>query len=427
MKNKRNARQRMTAAFAAVLAALLLGTCCAAGAENAAEAVQVGEELQHAHGTIVHYTGNTRDAYDPENGTELILSMAWDSVQVESDTHPEAAAVITETLAGIEDAWYTDEGNQEWMGSGYNTLLAQAEDDYAVRKEYGGEMIPLESTHTVSVLRADDEILVVLLSNYLYLGGAHGGHETEALCFDMRDGRQLCLEDLAGDAYALKTALVQEMLNLADEDADGYYSGHIDLTEREEWPAAFSRLLRDGAWYPGNDGLCLFSSEYELGSYASGITEFVIPYEKLEGLLDSRWVPGQPAAGEATFTVLPEAIVPKGRFEIVDLVDTAGENTEYANYCLLLCEGEARDVTVFSGSMTESYLTDGLVFWPEQTLWYGETLSDNALQMVLLFPGDLPTTMLRYRDGAGTHELLFSLSGLDGSILLTENPSSAAG
>ena len=102
----------------------------------------------------------------------------------------------------------------------------------------------------------------------------------------------------------------------------------------------------------------------------------------------------------------------------------AGDSAENAAHCLLLCEGEAKDVTLLAGGMQEGYGADGqptLFFWETDTLWYGETLCDNALQLDILFPGDLPTAMLRYRDAAGVHELLFSLSGLDGSVLLTEN------
>ncbi|MBO5543052.1 MAG: DUF3298 domain-containing protein [Oscillospiraceae bacterium] len=420
----KNRKHPMRLALALLLAGMLAGSVCVtAGAEDAGAAAPVGEALEHPHGTIVHYAYNTREAMDPENGTELILSMTWDSLRVESDIHPEAAAAISETLAGMEDAWYIGESDPDMPSYGYNTMLGTAEDDYAVRREYGGEIVPLESDRTHQVLRADDEVLVLMSTSYVYLGGAHGSTIDDAICFDMRTGEKLVLEDLAADAEELKTALVQEMVKLAEEDRDGYYSDQISFVEPADYHAAFAALLRDGAWYPGNDGFHLFSDQYELGPYAAGMTDFVIPYESLEGILDARWIPQEPA-GTAAFTVVPEAIVPKGQTEIVDLVNMAGDSTENAAHCLLLCEGEAKDVTLLAGGMQEGYGADGqptLFFWETDTLWYGETLCDNALQLDILFPGDLPTSMLRYRDAAGVHELLFSLSGLDGSVLLTEN------
>lgn len=417
INRKHSARTAFVLLLAGILLCSVLVTACA---EYSQVPAQAGEALQHPHGTIVHYKQNGIEAMDPENGTELILSMNWDSLHVESDTHPEAAAVISETLAGMEDAWYIGENDPDMPGYGYNAMLANAEDEYAVRREYGGEMYPLESDRNHEVLRADDEILIILGSSYVYLGGAHGSTSNEALCFDMQTGRKLLLEDLAADAETLKTTLVQEMVNLVEEDRDGYYSDHISFVEPEEYPSAFAALLRDGAWYPGNDGFHLFSDQYELGPYAAGMTDFVIPYERLQDVLDERWIPEEPAGG-ASVTVLPEAIVPKGTVEIVDLVNAAAENTENTVHCLLLCEGEARDVAIMTGEMGENYLTGGLRFWPEETVWYGETLSDNALQLDLFFPGDMPTTMLRYRDAMGVHELLFTLSGMDGSVFLMEN------
>ena len=60
-------------------------------------------------------------------------------------------------------------------------------------------------------------------------------------------------------------------------------------------------------------------------------------------------------------------------------------------------------------------------FVPQVQLFHCGSLRDCALQLALLFPGDLPNTMLRYRDGAGEHEYLITLSGEDGSILLVGN------
>ena len=61
-------------------------------------------------------------------------------------------------------------------------------------------------------------------------------------------------------------------------------------------------------------------------------------------------------------------------------------------------------------------------FYPDRELYYCGRIKNAAIQMALLMQGDLPDTMIRYRDGNGEHELLISLSGEDGSYLLTENP-----
>ena len=105
--------------------------------------------------------------------------------------------------------------------------------------------------------------------------------------------------------------------------------------------------------------------------------------------------------------------VPEGSVEIADLlvIGEGGETT------LLICEGELTDLEVSTCSTGYDNR-----FYPDRELYYCGRIKDAAIQMALLMQGDLPDTMIRYRDGNGEHELLISLSGEDGSYLLTENP-----
>lgn len=96
--------------------------------------------------------------------------------------------------------------------------------------------------------------------------------------------------------------------------------------------------------------------------------------------------------------------------EIVDQV-VIGDGGEA---CLLVFSGTALDVQICSVSFADSFAVD-------QQLFYCGELSDCALQMALLFPGDLPSTMLRWRDSEGEHEYLVMLSGEDGHIFLSEH------
>ena len=366
---------------------------------------------------LVQFCRNSREAMDPENGTEKILDFWWDSVRVESPTAREAAVKMTETLGTMEDVWYTGSGENAFDSYGYDAMLVEAEDMYGLRKEYGGDPAELSSTRELTCFRADDEIVVFLVNHYIYLGGAHGDYKTEGICFDAKTGERLHLEDLSSDGAAFRTRVLEEMLRLVDEDADGYYSERLMLPEGESREDAFGALLRDGAWYPAEDGLLLFSDTYELASYAAGIVEFLIPYERLSDCLDARWLPTAPT-GTANFSVLPLTDQAEGGVEIVDRLiignDDSGES------CLLVCEGSATDLSIDS-----VYFVDR--FYSGRQMWYCGSFRNAALQMVILFPGDLPNCMLRYRDAQGEHELLIGQSGYDGSILLTENDFSVQG
>ena len=369
------------------------------------------------YGWLVQFCRNSREAMDPENGTQRILDFRWDSVRVESPVVCEAAVKMTETLGAMEDTWYTGSGEDAFDSYGYDAMLVEAEDMYGLRKEYGGDPVELSCTREVSCVRADDEIVVFLANYYIYRGGAHGDYKAEGICFDAKTGERLHLEDLSQNPDSFKSRVLEEMLRLADEDADGYYSERLMLPEDTSREDAFAALLRDGAWYPAENGLLLFSDTYELASYAAGSIEFLIPYERLADCLDARWLPKEPA-GTASFSILPLTDQTEGGVEIVDRLIIGNDDSGAS--CLLLCEGSATDMSIES-----VYFVDR--FYPERQMWYCSSFRNAALQMVILFPGDLPNCMLSYRDAEGRHELLISQSGYDGSLQLIENSYSAQG
>lgn len=109
----------------------------------------------------------------------------------------------------------------------------------------------------------------------------------------------------------------------------------------------------------------------------------------------------------ADVTIRPMDDVPAAGVEIVDQVVIGDGGEAY----LLTFSGTALDVEICAVTFTDRFTVD-------QQLFFCNELSDCALQLALIFPGDLPNTMLRWRDSAGEHEYLVMLSGEDGHIFL---------
>lgn len=367
-------------------------------------------EADTARGLMVHLERTTREAFDPVTGDERILTFTWDTVQVQSDINPDAAAKITETMAALEEEWYngTDTEGDSFM-FGYSAMLGAAEDHYTMAQEGNGMPAEYYSARTVEALRADSEICVFNVHYEVYMAGAHGDYLNEAVCFDAQTGERLTLASLGADEAALKAQLVSEMTALVNEDAEGYYSQRIDAGMfNNDYQSAFNAMMRDGAWYPGSDGFHVASSTYELGPYAAGTVDFVIPYDNLATVLDARWVP-QPAMQTAELEFLAMEMVPEGSMEIAERV-TVGEG---GDAWLLFCQGEAVNLSIWTGSYEERFV-------PQSEAFFCGSLQDAALQVTLEVPGDLPCAMLRYTDADGLHELLVSMSGADGSLVLTD-------
>ena len=131
--------------------------------------------------------------------------------------------------------------------------------------------------------------------------------------------------------------------------------------------------------------------------------------ESLRENIRAHWAP-KDADEKAAVTILPLTAQQENRIEIVDRI-VVGDGGEA---CLLIFDGTALDVELWSVIFTDR-------FYETQQLFYCRELRDCALQMALIFPGDLPNVMLRYRDSSGVHEYLISLSGKDGSIILSQN------
>lgn len=359
---------------------------------------------------------------DPEEGATLILSFSYDMPRVIEEADPMPAAKINETLATLEETFYTgnDYGLQQSF-LGYNTMLEAAEDNYTYVKENQVEGMALEFTDDLSArtIRADDNVISLRYSESLYTGGAHGSYFEFAYNFDAVSGELLTLDQLSSDREAFADFLVQSMLDLAEKDPDGYYSDRVVdsfLPEggREE---AFRNLLREGSWYFNREGLVLFSSLYELGPYAAGITEFTIPYASLEGrILDRFLFPGD-RDGKGRLSVEELSELEGGELEIVDKVTV---NTGGQMLCLV-AEG-----TVYDVSISPVYYVDR--FYENGQFWFASVLSDCALQLEVVVPEGLPNLLISYYTADGMrHGKLLSQSGQDGSYMLVDDDIQAVG
>lgn len=359
----------------------------------------------------VSFTTDTKESYDPQNGTELILTFSSVLPKVTiAGSDGAAAEKINNALGLIEETYYTGNDHGYGTATGFNMMLELAEDNYSyvVGSGLEGVSLQLSASRTVSVTRADSAVLSFLYSDYEFTGGTHGNYGTRSFVFDTQTGELLTLDSLSADPAALKEVLLTKMQVLIDEDKDGYYSNHID--QSLDMTTALPELLREGSWELTADGLEIFSSLYELGPYAAGITEFTIPYSELTNVLDAKWVPAG-KTGEGNLSISPIDAVDDGSVEIVAKVtaDEAGQE-----YCLK-AEGTVYDVAISRGMFADQ-------FYKNTDIWYASALSDSAVQIQLTLPEGLPDTMISYRDASGEAHELF-ITGSDAGVQLTD-PSS---
>ena len=379
-------------------------------------------EPEDAPAMIFIQIGNrTIQQYDPAEQKELILTFSYDMPRIYAEELPEAAARINESLATVEETFYTGSSYEGQVGyPGFSTMLEAAEDNYTYVYETGGSGLPLELTDTLSaqVRLLSEDVLSIIYAETNYMGGAHGSYGATAYVFDMRSGEPLSLDRLSEDSDGLRDYLTGELLALYQADEDGYYSERIseDFLPEGGIEEALRALLRDGSWYLDREGMRIFSDLYELGPYAAGVVEFEIPYERLAEHVDARWL-------------YPGARQGKGKLSVVELTDEGCEkeivdkltvNEDGQELCVLV-DGRIYDVSV----ETVYYLDR---FYENAQLWYANTLSDCALQLQVVVPEGLPDLRISYTTADGErHGKLLSQSGLDGGYMLVDDNIEAVG
>jgi hypothetical protein len=127
----------------------------------------------------------------------------------------------------------------------------------------------------VSVLIASDTLISLQVDSETFTGGAHSSFLT----------RFVNVEPATGTAYLLDALLMpgyQDELNrLAQEDFARQKMPEADSTGLEGMPPF---KLNDNYGF-SKEGIVFYFNDYELGSYAEGSTEILIPYERL-----SSWI-----------------------------------------------------------------------------------------------------------------------------------------
>lgn len=370
------------------------------------------EPVQETAGTVtVNVKRTVQQAYDPQNGTELILTFSYDTPVVYIEGGDDVAAAINERIAHFDEAYYTGNDYGDGQGTGYNNMLTMAEDNYRMIIETGTEGVPMElaSDRSVSVLRIDSQVLTLLYNDYMYTGGAHGSYGYEGYCFDLSDGHLLTLEELSSDYEALSAFLVNYMVQMVESDEE--LAQRIDISllpEGSGYAEILSPLLREGSWYFNSDGLVIFPDLYEISSYAAGIVEFVIPYDALTGYVDEKWIP-VPVEGSGSIELIKAEDMVDGSTPIVDKLVVSQEGAEF----YLVARGSVSSLTVTEGDYADK-------FYPSSTLWSCSALEDGALQMVCPLPEGMPEIQISYRNDQGQQQFYLTVDG-EGSPTLTDN------
>ena len=152
------------------------------------------------------------------------------------------------------------------------------------------ELKALSANHQISlmikpkILNANLPLATVVLNSSSYLGGAHGSSSQRYYNFDLKQQKQVELNDLL--APNQKAHLEKK----AHEVFKTWVLESKLANSVEEYEQAWKFTLSDN-FYLSKQGLILQYGEYEIGPYVVGLPRLTIPYDQVQGILKKEYLP----------------------------------------------------------------------------------------------------------------------------------------
>jgi len=129
------------------------------------------------------------------------------------------------------------------------------------------------------VERQDSSLTTIYFSGHSYAGGAHGGSDYSFINWNTKAARTIKLTDLFIDGYNEKLTEIAEKIFRKQEKLSDTASLKDDYFFKNAKFALNNNFLITPT------GLTFLYNEYEIKSFAAGITQLNIPYEQIKFLL----------------------------------------------------------------------------------------------------------------------------------------------
>lgn len=128
----------------------------------------------------------------------------------------------------------------------------------------------------------DEKIYSYGINRYVFMGGAHGLTTLNYLNFDLKSGKQIMESDLfeAGFHEVLTSLLKTRIVEQSNEDPN--VETIISLDDTDYWVDA---IKPNNNFYITDESLNYVFNPYEIAPYYMGITEVIIPFDRIKEML----------------------------------------------------------------------------------------------------------------------------------------------
>lgn len=128
----------------------------------------------------------------------------------------------------------------------------------------------------------DEKIYSYGINRYVFMGGAHGLTTLNYFNFDLKSGKQIKENDLfeAGFQETLTSLLKTRIVEQSNEDPN--VETIISLEDTDYWVDA---IKPNNNFYITDESINYVFNPYEIAPYYMGITEVIIPFDRIKDML----------------------------------------------------------------------------------------------------------------------------------------------
>ncbi len=179
------------------------------------------------------------------------------------------SANYKKTIKAINQ-FYKDEALA--LQKNFRTKLYQmAVDQYLDDIKNGFPVHVFEALQTFEVTYNRACIISAYFDNYQYTGGAHGLTVRTSQTWNLKTGRRIKLRALYKCSGDYKTYIKKKIIEQIRENPDIYFDNYEELVEQ---------TFNINSFYCTSQGVVVYFQQYDIAPYASGIREFLLPYNK---------------------------------------------------------------------------------------------------------------------------------------------------
>ncbi len=229
--------------------------------DSVEEETETGEDVQVREGMpeimIVPQSG---EWYDAEDGT-LLMECSYGRIVVEGEGMEALQAALDTQLPEMQ---YNDRVKE---------MVKEARAAYQEQKENGSDAFYNHFWNDNTLLtRFDEKVLSFQISQYEYTGGAHGIYSYSGQTYEVATGNLLQADDILADRPGFETEAAAYI-------AKELYAVYGDqLFEDYETTVTEALKGNDWNWCLDATGIRVMFTPYEIGPYAMGAPEVLLPY-----------------------------------------------------------------------------------------------------------------------------------------------------